>query len=341
MQRLKTRTPRIAVVGATGAVGVEIESVLRKRRFPAASFRLFGSSRSVGRTIEWNGRQTQIEELGPNAFNGVDLAFFSAGASVSREYGPAAVRAGAIVVDNSSAFRMDSNIPLVVPEVNPDALEAHAGIIANPNCSAIILLMPLAPLHRRWTALRVVISTYQAVSGAGARAIAELEEQSREVLSGRDAVPQVFREPCAFNVFSHNTPVGEDGLNGEERKMVEESRKILGAPELRVSPTCIRVPVKRAHTESITVEFQESVDPEAARELLRGAPGIEIVDDVAAGVFPTPLRAAGRDPVLVGRIRTDASIPDRRGLAFICAGDQLRKGAALNAVQIAERLLPA
>lgn len=340
MMRIRNKSPRIAIVGATGAVGLELEAVLRQRGFPVASCRLFGSQRSAGRTLEWCGAALPVEELSPASFKDVDLAFFSAGASVSREYAPLAVRAGAVVVDNSSAFRMEPRVPLVVPEVNAHDLERHEGIIANPNCSAIILLLPLAPLHQRWNAQRVVVSTYQAVSGAGARAIAELEEQTRETLAGRNATPRIFREPCAFNVFSHNTPVGEDGLNGEERKVVEETRKILGAPELRVSPTCMRVPVKRAHTESVTVEFQEPVTPALARELLRNSPGIEVVDDASTGEFPTPLRAAGRDPVLVGRIRSDASIAAGRGLAFICAGDQLRKGAALNAVQIAERLLP-
>lgn len=328
----------IAVVGATGAVGREFCAVLRQRRFPVASLRLLASARSAGQVLDGLAGPVPVERLTPDSFAGVDLAFFSAGAAVSREFVPHARRAGAVVIDNSSAFRLDPDVPLVVPEVNPDALRGHRSVIANPNCTAIILAVALWPLHRARRLRRVVVSTYQAVSGAGARALAELESQTRDVLAGRPPRPTVFPVPCAFNVFSHDSPVGSDGCNGEETKVIQETRKMFAAPTLPIAVTCMRVPVRRAHTESVAAEFEEPLDVADARRLLAAAPGVRVVDDPAAGRFPTPLDATGQDDVLVGRLRQDASLPDRRGVQLLCCGDQLRKGAALNAVQIAERL---
>ncbi len=329
----------IAIVGATGAVGQEFCTVLRERRFPVATVRLFASARSAGQTVGGPLGLALVEELTADSFSDINLALFSAGAAVSREYAPRAVRAGAVVIDNSSAFRSDPAVPLVVPEINPQDARRHHGIIANPNCSAIIMLVALWPLHRRWRVRRVVVSTYQAASGAGARALAELESQSRAVLAGQAVRPEVFPVPCAFNVFSHNSPVGPDGYNGEESKIIAETRKILGDDAIQVAPTCMRVPVLRAHTEALSVEFAEPIEVDAARAALAAAPGVRVVDDPARNHFPTPLEAAGGDDVLVGRLRHDPSVPDGRGMQLICAGDQLRKGAALNAVQIAE-LLP-
>ncbi|TWT45484.1 Aspartate-semialdehyde dehydrogenase [Phycisphaerae bacterium RAS1] len=330
---------RVAIVGATGAVGQEFCAVLAARKFPAASCRMLASARSAGKRVDWAGSSQVVEELAPAAFDGIDVAFFSAGASVSREFAPLAAKRGALVVDNSSAFRMDPNVPLVVPEVNPQDARSHQGIIANPNCSTIILVVPLWPLHQAAGVKRVVVSTYQAASGAGARALAELETQTREVLAGRQARPEVFPVPCAFNVFSHNTTIGDDGYNVEERKMVLETHKIFGDSSIGVAPTCMRVPVMRAHTESLSIEFARPLSEQSAREILAKAPGVRVVDDRARNYFPMPLDATGQDEVLVGRIRQDASVPEGRGLQFICSGDQLLKGAALNAVQIAELLL--
>lgn len=330
----------VAIVGATGAVGQEFRAVLEQRCFPAQSYRLLASPRSAGQKLEWAGRTLAVEALGPRSFDGVDVALFSAGGAISREFGPVARDAGALVVDNSSAFRMDPQVPLVVPEVNPDAARAHHGILANPNCSTIILVVVLWPLHSINPVQRVVVSTYQAVSGAGARALAELEDQTRRVLAGEDARPSVFHVPCAFNVFSHNSAVGSDGYNLEESKMIQETHKIFGDATLRIAPTCMRVPVLRAHTEALSIEFTRPVDEAQVRDALARAPGVRVVDDRAANRFPMPVEAAGIDDVLVGRIRHDPSVPDRRGIQLICCGDQLRKGAALNAVQIAELLLP-
>ena len=331
---------RVAIVGATGAVGQEFRAVLEQRRFPAASYKLLASPRSAGKSIDWIGGPATVAALTPDAFADVDLALFSAGASVSREFVPHAIRAGAVVVDNSSAFRMDPGTPLVVPEVNPEDTFKHAGVIANPNCSTIILLVALWPLHRANRVRRAVVATYQAVSGAGARALAELEQQTRDVLAGRPAQPEVFHVPCAFNVFSHNSAIGPDGYNTEEQKLVLETRKIFHDDAIQIAPTCMRVPVLRAHTEAVSLEFAEPMPEQRVRDLLAAAPGVRIVDDRAANRFPMPLEASYRDEVLVGRIRQDPSVPDQRGVQFICSGDQLRKGAALNAVQIAELLAP-
>ena len=328
----------VAIVGATGAVGQEFCRVLRERGFPADSYRYYGSRRSAGTTIQGVEGPAQVEELMDTSLQGIDLAFFSAGGDVSRTFAEPVAAAGTLVIDNSSAFRMDPTVPLVVPEVNPEAIVGNRGIIANPNCSTIILMVVLWPLHRVRPIRRVVVSTYQAVSGAGARALAELESQTRAVLDGNPPEPSVFPVPCAFNVFSHDTPVGDDGLNTEERKLVLETRKIFDDAAIQIAPTCLRVPVMRAHTESATIEFADPFPVEHARAALAAAPGVRVVDDPPSNHFPTPLEASGQDDVLVGRIRTDLSIPNARGLQLLCSGDQLRKGAALNAVQIAEVL---
>ena len=328
----------VAIVGATGAVGREFAAVLGQRRFLARSYRLLASPRSAGQKLAVGERFLTVETLGLDSFDGIDLAFFSAGAAVSREFVPRARAAGALVIDNSSAFRMEPGVPLVVPEVNPQAARQHQGVIANPNCSAIILVVALWPLHRVNPIRRVMVATYQAVSGAGARALAELESQTSAVLAGQPPEPHVFPLPCAFNVFSHNSPIGPDGYNGEETKVIEETRRILGDPSIQVAPTCMRVPVRRAHTEAVSIEFGDPMDEAEARALLAAAPGVRVVDDRAGNRFPTPLDATGGDDVLVGRIRQDPSLPGRHGLQLICSGDQLRKGAALNAVQIAELL---
>jgi aspartate-semialdehyde dehydrogenase len=330
------RPQNIAVVGATGAVGVEILRVLERRNFPVASLKLLASKRSVGKTLEFNGKPYTVEELAADAFKGVDIAFFSAGATRSREFIPAAKAAGAVVIDNSSAFRMDPNTPLVVPEVNPGDLRKHKGVIANPNCTAAILAVAVWPIHQAVGVRRIVVSTYQSASGAGAAAMAELEDQAREYAAGKEITHSVFPHQIAFNVFSHNTKVADNGYNEEENKVVEETRKMFHAPDLPIVPTCIRVPVLRAHSESIVLELEAPMSPEEARAILSRAPGVKIVDDPAANHFPMPLEASGDLDVHVGRIRRDLSNPN--GLALFVAGDQLLKGAAWNAVQIAEEL---
>lgn len=328
--------PRVAILGVTGAVGQEFLSILEERKFPLAELRPLASGRSAGKKIKFRGQTIKIEEARPSSFKGIDLVLASAGAKVSRQLVPEAVEAGAIVVDNTSAFRMDPNVPLVIPEINPEEITKHKGIIANPNCSTIIMAVPLYPLHRAARARRVVVSTYQAASGAGMKAMLELEEQTREVLSGKRPTKKVFRHQIAFNLFSHDSPVREDGFTEEEFKMIQETRKIFAQPDFRLIPTTIRVPVLRAHSESLVVEFERPLSESEARKILEKAPGIEIVDDRSANYFPMPIEASGRDKVLVGRIRKDPSTEN--GLAFFVSGDQLRKGAALNAVQIAEIL---
>jgi aspartate-semialdehyde dehydrogenase len=330
------RAQTIAVVGATGAVGVEILRVLERRNFPVAGLKLLASKRSVGKTLEFKGKPYKVEELTAAAFKGVDIAFFSAGAGRSREFAPAAKAAGAVVIDNSSAFRMDPNVPLVVPEVNPGDLRWHKGLIANPNCTAMILAVAIWPIHQAVGIRRVIVSTYQSASGAGAAAMRELEDQAREYAAGKAITKSVFPHQIAFNVFSHNTKMADNGYNEEENKVVEETRKIFHEPELAIVPTCIRVPVLRAHAESIVLELAAPMSPEEARALLARSPGIKIVDDPVANHFPMPLEASGDLDVHVGRIRRDVSNPN--GLALFVAGDQLLKGAAWNAVQIAEEL---
>jgi aspartate-semialdehyde dehydrogenase len=328
----------VAIAGATGAVGTEFLHVLERHDFPIASLRLLASERSEGKRIRFAGEDLVVQRLTENAFEGVQIAFFSAGASRSRQFAPAAVRAGAVVIDNSSAFRMDPQVPLVVPEINIDDAQHHQGIIANPNCSTIIMLMAVAPLHRRWRAKRVVVSTYQAASGAGAQAMQELLDQTAAVLEGKEVTPRVLPHQIAFNLFSHNSAVNEYGYNEEEWKMIHESRKILHEPGLAITATCVRVPVLRAHSESINIEFAErrpSVDE--ARQALAECPGVKLVDDRERNHFPMPIEATDREEVLVGRIREDVSNP--MAMDLFVSGDQLLKGAALNAVQIAEAMI--
>ncbi|HEY4016526.1 MAG TPA: aspartate-semialdehyde dehydrogenase [Polyangiaceae bacterium] len=328
----------VAVLGATGVVGREILAILEQRKFPVRSLKPLASARSAGKTVRFHGEEIPVEPAGPNSFKGVDLVLASAGASATRELAPAMKASGAVLVDNSSAFRMNDDVPLVVPEVNADKIAGHRGIIANPNCVAIILCVAVAPLHRAVGIERIVVTTYQSASGAGLAAMQELESQTRAVLAGESPVPVALPHPIAFNVFSHNAAVGPDGYNGEESKVIAETKKILGAPEIGVTATCVRVPVMRAHTESINLTLKSPLDEARAREILAASPGIEIVDDRARNTFPMPLTASGKDAVYVGRIRGDASLPPGRGLHLFVSGDQLRKGAALNAIQIAERL---
>jgi aspartate-semialdehyde dehydrogenase len=331
--------PRVAIVGATGAVGTELIACLQQRQFPLSKLRLFASERSSGRRMPFGQESLPVETLTDESLSSTDIALFSAGATRSRRFAPGAVRAGAIVVDNSSAFRMDAEVPLVVPEVNPEAIANHRGVIANPNCVAIIAVVPLWPLHRAFGIQRVIAATYQAASGAGAAAMEELRQGTRASLAGESFKPRVLRHPYAFNLFSHDTPVDPvTGSNEEEVKVGRELRKIMDAPELRISVTCIRVPVLRAHAIALNVEFERRVSPAAARELLATAPGVRVVDDVAGNHFPMPIEATGQGDVLVGRIRSDSSDRSGHSIALFVAGDQLLKGAALNAVQIAERL---
>jgi aspartate-semialdehyde dehydrogenase len=300
---------------------------------------LFASRRSAGSSIQVNGAAVAVQELTEDSFRGIDFAIFSAGADRSRQFAPAAKRAGTIVIDNSSAFRMDPKTPLVIPEINPDDARQHQGLLAVPNCSTIIMNVPVWPLHKVNPVRRIVVSTYQAASGAGAAAMEELRSQAADFLAGRAVRPSVFPHPIAFNLFSHNTAIGPDGYNTEERKMIEETRKIFHAPDIAITATCIRVPVLRAHSESVNLTFARPVTPGEARGILNSAPGVKVVDDRAANYFPMPLDASGQDAVLVGRIRQDVSQPDGRGLDLFVSGDQLRKGAALNVVQILELLI--
>ncbi|MCJ9671399.1 MULTISPECIES: aspartate-semialdehyde dehydrogenase [unclassified Neorhizobium] len=337
---LSTATPVVAIVGATGAVGVELLNCLAARNFPLGGLKLLASARSAGKTLPFNGAELVIEELTEASFKGVDIALFSAGSGISRRFAPIAVRAGAVVIDNSSAFRMEETVPLVVPEVNGEALRQHRGIVANPNCVAAIATVALAPLHRAHPIRRLNISTYQAASGAGAAAMEELRLSTAAYLAGEIFVPKVLPHPYAFNLFSHNADMDpESDYNGEELKVVAETRRILDVPALPIGITCVRVPVLRAHAMAISIEFDQPVSPEEARDLLSGAPGLRLVDNRASNHFPMPSEASSEDDVLVGRIRTDIGDPSGRTLAIFVAGDQLLKGAALNAVQIAERLL--
>lgn len=351
-------SPSIAIAGVTGAVGQEFLSVLAERNFPIGRLRLLASARSAGREVSFGGRTHVIEELTETSFEGVDLALFSAGGGVSKTFAPIAVDAGCTVVDNSSAFRMTQGVPLVVPEVNPQAIaqagiglgaDDRAGIVANPNCSTILMLVVAHPLHSAAGIRRIVASTYQAASGGGAAAMSELEQQTRESLdesTGREVrTKAIFGRTYAFNLFSHNSPMQPNGYNQEELKMVHESHKIWGQDALpesertAITATCIRVPVMRAHAETLNLEFERDLHEDQARDLLAAAPGVVVVDDRQTETFPTPLDASGRDDVQVGRIRRDLSRPAGRSLDLFLCGDQIRKGAALNAVQIAEQMI--
>lgn len=335
-----TGSPVVAVAGATGAVGVELLKCLETRNFPLSKLKLLASKRSAGRTMTFKGEEILVDELTDASLKGVDIALFSAGSSVSKQFRAASKTAGAVMIDNSSAFRMEAGVPLVIPEINPEAAKTHQGVIANPNCAAIIAAVPLAPLHRVNPMARVIASTYQAASGAGWAAMKELEDATRAYLDGRPFAQQVLPHPYAFNLFSHNTRIDPvTGYNDEETKVHDEMRKVLGHAALRISATCIRVPVLRAHCEALTVEFERPMSPDEARAILAKAPGVRIVDDIAANHFPMPNEASEQGDILVGRIRTDVSDPSGKTLCLFVAGDQLLKGAALNAVQIAELLV--
>ena len=330
------KTYHVAIVGATGAVGAELLKVLERRNFPVRQIRAIGSGRSTGKRIAWKDTHLTVETLSDRSFDGIDIAFFSAGSEISRSHAPMAKAAGAVVIDNSPAFRMDTDVPLVIPEINGDDIRGHKGIIANPNCTAAVALMALYPLHRVFRVKRAIGASYQAVSGTGARAIAELREQVAAVVNNQEITPEVYPHPIAFNVLPHIGSFGRNGYTSEEDKLESEGRKIMHAPAFKASITCVRVPVYRAHSIALSAEFEEPVSLDRAREVLAKAPGLELVDEPNANRYPMPLNAAGRDDCQVGRVRIDRAFDN--GLCFWVAGDQLLKGAALNAVQIAELL---
>src|SRR3954471_14178775 len=330
----------VAIVGVTGAVGAEFIATMERRKFPVAKLKALASARSAGKTVAFRGQSTTIEALDGTSFEGVDIALFSAGGGISRRFAPLAVKAGAVVIDNSSAFRMDPNVPLVIPEINAGRIRDHKGIIANPNCAAITALVPLWPIHQKNRIKRVIISTYQAASGAGAAAMDELVESTRANLNGQVYTPKVMPHPYAFNLFNHNTAVDpETGYNDEETKVIKETRKIFEDEKIAIGVTCVRVPVLRAHCEAITFECEKPITEGEVRRILTNAPGVKIVDDRVRNYFPMPIDASGQDDVLVGRIRQDLSDPSGHSIAMFVSADQLLKGAALNAIQIAE-LLP-
>jgi len=331
------RNPHVAVVGATGAVGIEMIRTLEKRRFPVSQLTLLASARSVGKTLTYLGKPITVRELKADSFAGIDIALFSAGGSISREFAPLAAQAGCVVVDNSSAFRMDPTVPLVVPEINAADVKAHRGIIANPNCTTAITLMALYPLHQAFHCTRIFASSYQAVSGTGAKAIEELRQQVGQVVAGQPVTREVYPHQIAFNVLPHVDSFQPDGYTKEEMKMQNEGRKIMHHPAFKASVTCVRVPVYRAHSVAVSAEFAKPVTVAAALEVLRRAPGLDVVDNPSKAEYPLPLYLAEKDNCAVGRLRQDCALDN--GLCFWVSGDQLLKGAALNAVQIAEELL--
>ena len=328
---------RVAIVGATGLVGQEFIKVLEQRRFPMASIQLYASDRSHGRRLKVNHQELEVQETTEGSFKDVDIALFSAGAEISRHFSPIAAKAGATVIDNSAAFRMEPDVPLVVPEVNAEDIKNHRGIIANPNCSTIQMVVVLYPLHKVNPIKRFTVSTYQSVSGTGAAAMEELSAQSKIVLEGGKTTPQVYPHQIAFNLLPEIDLFLENGYTKEEWKMVEETRKIMHAPDIAISATCVRVPVYIGHSEAVQAEFTSPMSPEEARHILAQAPGVEVMDDTANRLYPYPWLAADKDEVFVGRIRQDASHPN--GLALWIVSDNLRKGAALNAIQIAEEMI--
>jgi aspartate-semialdehyde dehydrogenase len=340
MEKTVKNDPVVAIAGVTGAVGAEFIATMDRRGFPVRRLKPLASARSAGKTIDFRGERIVIEELNERSFDGVDIALFSAGSGISKKFAPIAVKAGAVVVDNSSAFRMDPNVPLVIPEINAGRIRDHKGIIANPNCAAITALVPLWPIHQNNRIRRVIIATYQAASGAGAAAMEELVESTRANLNGQAYTPKVMPHPYAFNLFNHNTAVDpETGYNDEETKVIKETRKIFEDEKIAVGVTCVRVPVLRAHCEAITFECEKPITEAEVRSILATAPGVKIVDDRAKNYFPMPIDASGQDDVLVGRIRKDLSDASGHSISMFVAADQLLKGAALNAIQIAE-LLP-
>jgi aspartate-semialdehyde dehydrogenase len=332
-----SRKYNVAILGATGAVGTELLALLEERNFPLGKLKLLASERSAGKSISFAGQDLIIEAVTESSFDDVDIVLASAGGSISKKWLPIASKAGAISIDNSSAFRMHPDVPLVVPEVNPEAATQHKGIIANPNCTTILMTVAIYPLHQVQPIQRIVVSTYQSASGAGARAMEEVKVQSQAILNGEPAIPEILPYPLAFNLFPHNSPMTENSYCEEEMKMVNETRKIIGDHDIRITATCVRVPVLRAHSEAINLEFTHPFNPDKAREILATAAGVKLVEDFTKNYFPMPIDASGKDDVLVGRIRQDISHPN--GLELWICGDQIRKGAALNAVQIAELLI--
>ncbi len=328
----------VAIVGATGAVGAEMREVLLERSFPYKEIRLLASERSAGETINVADKPVKVQKLTHQSFDGIDFALFSAGGGVSKEFAPSAAKAGAIVIDNSSAWRMDDDVPLVVPEVNAHALkEIKKGIVANPNCSTIQMVVALKPLHDAARIKRIVVSTYQSVSGSGQKGMNELSQQTRDLLSMREIKEEVYPHRIAFNILPHIDDFLENGYTKEEMKMVNETRKILEAPDMLVAPTAVRVPVFYAHSESVNIECEKEISPEEARKLLSSAPGVTVVDEPSSVLYPLAVEATGKDDVFVGRIRKDETV--QNGLALWVVADNIRKGAALNAVQIAEELI--
>lgn len=332
-----SKSYRVAILGATGAVGTELLELLETRNFPLAELKLLASERSAGKTLKFKGEDIPIEVVSDRSLANTDIVLASAGGSISKKWAKVAVSQGAVMIDNSSAFRMNAEVPLVVPEVNPQAASTHQGIIANPNCTTILMSLAVWPLHQVQPVKRIVAATYQSASGAGAKAMAEVKVQSAAILAGEEAVAEVLPYPLAFNLFPHNSPLTDWGYCEEEMKMVNETRKIFDNQDIRITATCVRVPVLRAHSEAINLEFAKPFDPDQARDILSKAPGVKLVEDWKKNYFPMPMDASGKDEVLVGRIRQDIS--HKCGLDLWLCGDQIRKGAALNAVQIAELLI--
>ena len=332
-----SRKYNVAILGATGAVGTELLALLEQRNFPLDQLKILASERSAGKSISFAGENLIIEVVADSSFDNVDIVLASAGGSISKQWLPIAVKAGAVSIDNSSAFRMHPDVPLVVPEVNPEAAALHKGIIANPNCTTILLTVAIYPLHQVQPIKRIVVATYQSASGAGARAMEEVKVQAKAILNDQPVLPEIFPYPLAFNLFPHNSPMTDNNYCEEEMKMVNETRKIFGDQDIRITATCVRVPVLRAHSEAINLEFDHPFSPAKAKGILATAPGVKLVEDFSKNYFPMPIDASGKDDVLVGRIRQDISHPN--GLELWLCGDQIRKGAALNAVQIAELLI--
>jgi aspartate-semialdehyde dehydrogenase len=332
-----SKSVRVAILGATGAVGTELLELLETRNFPVEQLKLLASPRSAGKKLTFAGKSLTVEAVNEDSFKDVDLVLASAGGASSKAWAKTIVASGAVMIDNSSAFRMDSSVPLVVPEINPEAAEKHRGIIANPNCTTILLGVAVYPLHQIQPIRRMVISTYQSASGAGAMAMEEVKHQAKAILSGEPAKAEILPYPLAFNLFPHNSPLTDSGYCEEELKMINETRKIFNDSTIRVTATCVRVPVLRAHSEAVNLEFDSPFAISQAREILSQAPGVKLVEDWDSNYFPMPIDATGKDEVLVGRIRQDLSHPC--GLELWLCGDQIRKGAALNAIQIAELLV--
>ncbi|MEI6427710.1 MAG: aspartate-semialdehyde dehydrogenase [Pseudanabaena sp. ELA607] len=332
-----SKSYNVAVLGATGAVGTELLALLQERNFPVGQLKLLASERSAGKTVAYGATNLTLEAVTEQSFEGIDIVLASAGGSISKQWAKAITKAGAVMIDNSSAFRMQPDVPLVVPEVNPEAAQQHKGIIANPNCTTILMTVAINPLHQVQPIRRIVAATYQSASGAGARAMEEVKIQSQAILSGAEPKPEVLPYPLAFNLFPHNSPMTSNSYCEEEMKMVNETRKIIGDDQMRITATCVRVPVLRAHSEALNLEFDQPFDPDKARQILAQAVGVKLVEDFERNYFPMPMDASGKDDVLVGRIRQDISHANALEL-WLC-GDQIRKGAALNAVQIAELLI--